>query len=507
MTVRRVTQGTGVQTRSSDSFTGAAGTLLSAHVGELAATWTKNSSGASTSDALLSDANRVRKDGGAAQAVYYTSFVPTSPDYAVECVFRLVGGTPNNSGAGVIGRSATNADTYYWGRIFVDATLVANIDIRRFNSGGNLVLGTYAIPNFDVGKDYRIRMVMRGARISMDLDGVEVLSVVDTAPLTDAGRAGLRWGTLAGSDTEGFHLDSFRVFDNLTAQVQGLPLGYMASVGVRTSLGAPDTGTADIVLDANVSAPLVVLTNEGKTAEEFTPDDPEVYGGDVFLYTTPTAEWLFSRLTDAMQARDAAAGGHLEQLMRVLGTGLTEARDLADNVVDLIDVDTCPAEFLPHLGHLLGFEFPYDLDEAMQRNFIRSIVALYRVKGTPMALSFVVNRIIAGKGFTLSVSNESYLTKTFDVRLMAEDTAEGSDALQAKVVYLVGIYAPAGLTPTVVIVFFYQDQQDATRWSDTQHTTIAHVRWSYNQPGHAYTKLNASGKVTYTAQGQQVLTI
>lgn len=295
----------------------------------------------------------------------------------------------------------------------------------------------------------------------------------------------------------------------VTFTIKGLPLGYSASVG-EVSAKAENVGTVEVVVTLPTSESVLKIADplgREMVVLPLTGSPPTFEDGSTeYLYVTPLAEWLFSRLTDTMQARDAVNGGHLEQLTKVLGVGITEARDSADNIVNLIDVDTCPADFLPHLGALLGFEFPYDLDEQMQRNFIRSIVSLYRVKGTPMALQFVVNRIIAGKGFKLDITNEDYVGKSFDVRLSAEDTAEGSDSLQNKVVYLVGLYSPAGFTPTVVVAFYYQEQQDATRQSDT-HTTKAYVRWSYNQPGHSYNKLSASGKVAYTNQGVQVLTI
>jgi len=291
----------------------------------------------------------------------------------------------------------------------------------------------------------------------------------------------------------------------LLAKVKGLLPGYT----VRTALGGPSPVTADALGVASVQLP--TGAEEDLTVWSTTGDPAgtvHAVAGATVVYATLMADWMYSRLPDMLRARDEVAGSPLRQLVRVLGFGMQDVRDLADTAVDFIDVDTCPADQLPLLGNLLGFEFPYDLAEDMQRNFVRSIVSMYRIKGTPLALKFVVNRLIAGKGFKLDIVNEDVVGKTFDLSLTAEDGAESSDALQSKITYLVGLYSPAGMVPRVVVVYYYDEQVDSTRRSDATHTTVEYTRWGFNLAGHTFNTRKSSGSVvSFNNLGQQTLSI
>src|SRR5690606_30021355 len=158
------------------------------------------------------------------------------------------------------------------------------------------------------------------------------------------------------------------------------------------------------------------------------------------------ATWMYERLPAMMRYRDK--DGHLKNLISVLAEGLVGIRKDVENFVHLVDVDNCPAELLPNLGAMLGFEFPYDLPEDQQRNFIRSIVSLYRVKGTSTALKFAASRLIGG-GFRITVENEDHVAKTFDVKLTADQDSTLLSQLENKLAYLVGIYSPAGMIPSI----------------------------------------------------------
>jgi len=84
---------------ATDTFTGAAGTVLSSHTGELGATWTRHSG---TATLVLSNENRIRKSG-TPNGYYWASATPASVDYAVEAdVHRKSGVTGDR--VGVIGR-------------------------------------------------------------------------------------------------------------------------------------------------------------------------------------------------------------------------------------------------------------------------------------------------------------------------------------------------------------------------------------------------------------------
>lgn len=207
-------------------------------------------------------------------------------------------------------------------------------------------------------------------------------------------------------------------------------------------------------------------------------------------------DWMWDRLPDGMRFRDEESG-HLRQLIDLLASGVDWALEDTDRFVGLVDVDNCPAEHLPYLGALLGFEFPYDLSETQQRNFIRSAVRLYRNKGTPLAMKFVITRMIGG-GFQIEITDEDHIGKTYTVALHADEDATLLAEMEKKVAYLVALYSPAGMIPTIVIVYFATEEMDSSTRSDTDETVLQHTNWRFNVSGHLLNdnaKANDSGVV------------
>lgn len=213
--------------------------------------------------------------------------------------------------------------------------------------------------------------------------------------------------------------------------------------------------------------------------------------------------WMYDHLPAMTRERDEKeANGALKKLLDVLGTSFDDLRTTADTLVTLVDVDTCPVEYLPKLAGLLGFEFPYDLEEQFQRNFVRSIVSLYRVKGTPAAMQFVVTRLIAGKGFSLEITNEDHVAKTYDVELTADDDTAVLNQLQNKIAYLVNLYSPAGMIPSILIVYYQSETIDSSRFDDAAHTTTEYTSWRSNRVEH-----RTNNNAETNAFGTQVLSI
>jgi phage tail-like protein len=163
----------------------------------------------------------------------------------------------------------------------------------------------------------------------------------------------------------------------------------------------------------------------------------------------------------------------LKQLLTLLGSGLQASSNEVDQLVTLVDVDACPAAYLPLLGQMLGFEFPYDLPEVQQRNFVRSAVSLYRVRGTRKALQVVVTRFM-GEQFRLEILDEDYIAKTYSLQVTAEEQdAVLNTAFESKIVYLINLYSPAGLIPSLVVVYFLTEEAEAEVLlaNDTTHVT------------------------------------
>jgi len=192
-------------TYSSDTFTGTAGTSLQSHTGEVGATWTVF---ASSSTAVLTDANRVRRNT-TTPTQYYASATPSSANYTVEgdvTVKSLISGDAAN----VIGRQDTSNTngTYYAARY-----LSGDWELLKLVNGTVTVLDTSPV-TLTSGQTYNLQLSMNGSSIALYVDGTLKASATDSA-ITAAGKAGIRMGTSANptapTNTTGLHMDNFVV--------------------------------------------------------------------------------------------------------------------------------------------------------------------------------------------------------------------------------------------------------------------------------------------------------
>lgn len=182
---------------ASADFTGTDSTELSAVDGN----WAKISPATGN---LTISSNRIIGDAGAT-AAYYHSASPGTADYSVSCdIIRQSTGTV--SGAGVVGRASTGAQTYYHARYNA-----GQVQLYKFVSGTATLLGTaYTTGTLTVGVAYRLELVMNGTSISAKWDGVTRVGPVTDSAITANGNAGVRF--LAGS---------IPVMDNFSADTFG----------------------------------------------------------------------------------------------------------------------------------------------------------------------------------------------------------------------------------------------------------------------------------------------
>lgn len=131
-------------------------------------------------------------------------------------------------------------------------------------------------------------------------------------------------------------------------------------------------------------------------------------------------EQLYNRLPRAYRYYDYKYNA--EQLKRFLQAlvegGIYPVYKETRDILNLIDYDRIPAEYLPYLAGILGFTFPYDLDEQTQRTYIKNAVRFYRAKGTRDMLLFMI-RELTGFRTTVELDKEN---KEINVLLEIEDT-------------------------------------------------------------------------------------
>ena len=190
---------------SVDAFTGAAG-LLTGRAGELGATWQHQAGG---SAAVVSNANRVRRNGNA-YTIDNTTATPPTADYSVEADLVVQSNLAGDM-VGVVGRLNTANTSFYMARwVQADSTW----KLVSYAGGVATTLSSTAAPALVAGDTYRLRLTMAGTALRLSVNGVLTTSATDST-FTAIGKAGIMDGqvavTLAKTDATGVHLDNFQV--------------------------------------------------------------------------------------------------------------------------------------------------------------------------------------------------------------------------------------------------------------------------------------------------------
>jgi hypothetical protein len=203
----------GAEATVADSFTGTAGTALSAHTGEISASWVHQSG---SSGAVLTDQGRVRKNGTGGGSLDYTSTSPSSTDYSVQAdLYNATNLTGDKTG--VVGRLDVATGNYYlaW---FDSAD--NGFHVMKMTSSTATSLGCWCAGGaLTAGQTYHLRLDMTGTAstvLKLYVDGVLRTTATDTSsPYTAIGKAGLQDGDTAATATKtnstGLQPDNFRV--------------------------------------------------------------------------------------------------------------------------------------------------------------------------------------------------------------------------------------------------------------------------------------------------------
>lgn len=83
----------------------------------------------------------------------------------------------------------------------------------------------------------------------------------------------------------------------------------------------------------------------------------------------------------------------LKRFYQIASVGLDFLKAKTDGRRNLYDLDKVPAEFLPHLAKMMGFTFPYDMPESDQRNLLKSLPYLYKMKGTGEVFNYLGRKV------------------------------------------------------------------------------------------------------------------
>jgi phage tail-like protein len=110
----------------------------------------------------------------------------------------------------------------------------------------------------------------------------------------------------------------------------------------------------------------------------------------------PMGETLYNLLPPVYHREDAKIKPDqypLKRFLQVNGVGLDFMRGKIDGRASLFDLDNTPVELLPHLAKMLGFDFPYDMSVKEQRNMLKLLPTLYKMKGTQSVFDYLSRQI------------------------------------------------------------------------------------------------------------------
>lgn len=233
---------------ASDSFTGSAGTELSAY----SASWSKVNG--IVGDAWISSAGRVYPYDGAYFKAYRHTAAAPSADYKVSADAVVLDKTAG-TGVGLIARASASADTKYLLRVYTADSLVR---LFKSVSGASTQLASVS-RTFSGGTTYPIRLEVEGSalRAYINNEATPVVSATD-ASIPAAGSAGIFLSLSAATETSGAHLDNFSAetlgaggstqdlagSGAATASGTATPSAQVAIAGVGVSLAGGTAQTA-----------------------------------------------------------------------------------------------------------------------------------------------------------------------------------------------------------------------------------------------------------------------
>ena len=281
-----------------DSFTGTNGTNITAHTGELGATWTKHASASNSGDPQI-QTNQLQSTESGLNENYYASGAPASADYSVslDYTYNLIGGNEIIGPAARMTTGATNT-----GYFFIYFKNVAELRLYKYVAGTLTQIGSGVAFTPVNGTTYRFTIDPVGTAIAgriqrlsdslwINSAGVFGSSQVNCASATDssitaAGKAGFWYSSNTTSGGTRGTLDNFSA-DQAGA---GPATGITTSGPSGGTVGAASTNFTVGVTPAGgtISGTVIVTPSDSAGGGTFAPTTVSV------TTASPTATFTYT---------------------------------------------------------------------------------------------------------------------------------------------------------------------------------------------------------------------
>lgn len=177
----------------------------------------------------------------------------------------------------------------------------------------------------------------------------------------------------------------------------------------------------------------------------------------------------FRCLPGIYQEEDAKIG---KPLYRYLQSIILGGYDLAiqdiDNIIKLVDPETCPEQFFPILYESFGFEYYPDVDIKYHRRFLMNFGELRKRRGTYSSIRFLV-RVLTSMDVKQSYLRGEYEGKQgrhliLDLQAKSISDIINMDVNKAVIEQFLGLFVPYYITTHVTGSIANQIVQSETRF-------------------------------------------
>ena len=118
-----------------------------------------------------------------------------------------------------------------------------------------------------------------------------------------------------------------------------------------------------------------------------------IYNGNYFNSTDKKVEDSFNDYLDVTSLiTDEEEAGPFSRAMKAFSFSFADRNAETTELETLVDIDSCPDEFLPYLADLIGWTL-VGPDSTSHRNQLRQAVSIYKAKGTKRSVQNVVDTV------------------------------------------------------------------------------------------------------------------
>jgi hypothetical protein len=168
------------------------------------------------------------------------------------------------------------------------------------------------------------------------------------------------------------------------------------------------------------------------------------------------SEYFYDKLPAAYRKEDLAQMNtplkrYLESLVE---GGFNPSVQDTLGVLDLIDVEKCPSEFLPYLCENYGLKYSADIDEVFQRKFLSDFTELKQRIGTLSFFDYIVREL---SGYLVTITESG---NNLNIVLTAYEDDVQLATKQGVITRYISCYIPVGMILNLVTLYNYEESAD-----------------------------------------------